>query len=86
MERTNRDFGTTAGFKSKYYGNIIVRESSNAMGPHLWIFAEKTPIETDEPPAIQLTLEEAKMLRYDLDKMIGHLKETWGEENGEEVE
>lgn len=86
MEYTNRGFGTTSGFKTKRYGEVIVRESSNAMGPHLWIFGEKDPLrpskkEEGSAIAMELTLEEAKMLRYDLDKMIGHLKESWGPEH-----
>jgi len=86
MEYTNRGFGTTSGFKTKRYGEVTVRESSNAMGPHLWIFGEKDPLnskrkEEGSAIAMELTLEEAKMLRYDLDKMIGHLKESWGPEH-----
>lgn len=86
MDYTERGFGTTAGFQTKYYGEVTVRESSNAMGPYLWIFGEKDPLHPDRKSegsaiALQLSLEEAKMLRYDLDKMIAHLKETWREES-----
>jgi hypothetical protein len=81
MEYTDRGFGTTSGFKSTYYGDITVRESSNAMGPFLWIFAEKNPISDEPAPHLQFSLEEAKMLRYDLDKMIAHLKTTWENES-----
>lgn len=84
MEITSRGFGTTGGFDTQYYGKVTVRESSNAMGPYLWIFGEKDPVHPDRKNegsaiALQLSLEEAKMLRYDLDKMIGHLKTTWRE-------
>lgn len=79
MEHTDRGFGTTSGFISQYYGKVVVRESSNAMGPYLWIFTEKSPINGEKGEHIQLSLEEARMLRYDLDKMIAHLEESWEE-------
>ena len=86
MEYTNRGFRKTSGFQSKKHGNVRVQESSSAMGPNLWIFGEKDPYHPENKEegskiSLHLTLEEAKMLRYDLDKMIGHLKESWGPEH-----
>lgn len=79
MEFNARGFAVTKSFPSNYHKEISVYESSNAMGPYLWINAERYPYTHKEGDSVtlQLSAKEATELRDRLDKVIEYLNETW---------
>jgi hypothetical protein len=77
---TNRGFEDYADFQDSYGASIIVRESSAAMGPHVWVFANGGGIVqsggTNEGSA-HLNVEQAKILRDALTEFIERVPQRW---------
>jgi hypothetical protein len=76
METTNRGFYKANSIQTNYHGQVTVKESSNAMAPHIWIFTEKSPYSQDKPDT-QYSIEEAKQLHTKLGEMIEILEDRW---------
>lgn len=74
---SERGFKRLPSIPSSYGGEITVYESSNAMGPHVWV-RFVTPVNLNDPQGVteegiaHLPLDEAAKLRDQLDYLITH--------------
>ena len=63
------------GIATSYGHTIRVKESSNASGPHVWMFISDSPVVSGHDP--QLSLDEAIALRAALDQFIEGVPGRW---------
>jgi hypothetical protein len=89
--QTDRGFFDFANFTDGYGNEVLVRESSAASGPHLWIYIQGE-CHLDEPPrpfvgipggiakgsgSTHMNMKQVEILRDALSEYIEFVKERW---------
>lgn len=80
MEKTDRGFEKYAEFKDSYGGDVIVQESSAAMGPHVWVWTAGGGIPASggtNDGSAHLNAEQATILRDALTEFLEGIEKRW---------
>lgn len=81
---TPRGFHDYDSFRDTYGSEVTVRESSNASGPHVWVFCKENPQMVDPSP--HLNVEQARRVIAALQAFVDEAPERWGLDSEDGIE